>query len=130
MTIEEFIEAHKVLAIRIINDSKSKYLLDEHEISEIVHIGLWKSWRTFDASKSKVNTYITTVIRNMIYDFARKNRERIKRVRLYDSALINKTYWDDEPCFTYFTDDEWEGLKNSKKSDIDKLEKKVLGRIR
>lgn len=128
MSIEEFLKTHYTLAIRIINNSKNRYLLDDDDISEIIHIGLWKSWRSYDSTKSKVNTYITTVIKNMIYDFARKKRKYLSKIKL--SNINNEFYNDEEPLFSYFTDNEWEDMQDLSKSERDKLERKVIRRLR
>ncbi len=58
------------------------YYYARHDIKHDVFIKVMK-YRTFDESKAKISTYLTTVCRNTILDMDRKKKQRRKQGLVY-----------------------------------------------
>lgn len=105
-SLEDFIKENKKTVKIILYKSKFLNMLDHDDISDIMYTGLWKVWKSFDASKAKLSTYINVVISNYIIDIIKKKkRYRDRHISLenaYGAVYIDKSNPSDD-----FTDEEW-----------------------
>lgn len=126
MSIEEFIKTHTPLVYSIVKRSKFKTNLDQDDISELVHIGLWKAWKKHNPERGKVSTLITTVIRNMIFDKVKKKSRYKERMVSLKDHLIPLSY-QDYHLFEYMTDEELTYCENNEMTHLIKMN--IAGRL-
>lgn len=77
--LEEYIRKNKNMAYDLINKSKLRKFLDNHDVSEIVHACLWKAYCKYNPEKASLKTFLSTIMRNYSLSLLRKKFKRISR---------------------------------------------------
>lgn len=116
---EEFVRYYKAFIIMLLRQMKISQH-DGEDLTQAILVKIWKKLETFDPKKAKFRTWLSTLIRNTVYNHWSAQESRSRATRKHgDFVRESPTGLPSSPEFDVIFQQEWEAyLANMAKQNI------------